>query len=99
MRHFLNDDNKLIGELGDDCVFRKKFSMSKHLLKRYNELGISREVFNQLPEGTALRLKDEDSGTVYEMDYETARAVKTAREFNGYELQYFFPLSEFKIKK
>lgn len=65
MKKFFNQDDKLLGVLHDDGIFRKIVSCRKHLFKNDNAWGIDRAVVNDLPAGTEIRIKDTDDGTVY----------------------------------
>lgn len=71
----------------------------ENLMHKHNAWGMDKDVWEALPEGTELRFKEVDSGEVYVIEYETARSVKIADQIEGFEMQYFFPLPAFTIKK
>lgn len=67
-------------------------------MKKYNALGFSKAVWDELPKETEIRIKDEEDGRVYTVSYEDADLVKIADQAEGYELQYFIPLDIFTWK-
>jgi len=67
-------------------------------MHKHNAWGLDKEVWDALPEGTELRFGTDD-GQVYSIGYETARNVKIADEYEGFGLQYFFPLTALTKEK
>jgi len=66
-------------------------------MHKYNAWGISKEVWDELPKGTEIRIKDDEDGKVYSIDLETANMVKIADQIEGYEMQYFVALDKFTL--
>jgi hypothetical protein len=66
---------------------------------KYDAWGISKEVFDQLPNGTQIRIGDSENGTVYVVEYDKALENAIEDQIEGYERQYYIPLSSFTIKE
>lgn len=64
-RKFFNQQDKLLGTLFDDGIFRKVVKGSKHLYKNDQGWGINRAVLDVLSPNTEIRIKDEEDGVVY----------------------------------
>lgn len=93
---FLNPDGLKVAELGEDNVVRKKCSFKAHVMRKYDAIGFSREHWEQFPPDCRIRIKDEDTGNIFETSYEEARMMRITDMYDGFELQTFIPLSVFK---
>lgn len=97
MRNFTKN-GKLYGQLGSDNVFRKKVSARKHLMRRYNSWGIDRDVYEELPEDSEIRILDTDTNTVYSIAKSEAEFHRIIGEF-GFGEQAFIRRNVFNTKK
>ena len=71
MKSYTNSKGKLIGYLWPDGVFRKEVSGSKHLYRNESAWGLDKSILDDLPEGTPIKIKDKEDGTIYITDKET----------------------------
>ena len=111
MRKFFNQDDKLLGALYDDGIFRKVVSRRKHLFRNHDgkrlddveayfaertpdgrytrgSWGIDASVVEQLPDGTEIRIKDKDEGTVYCTTKDDFIYLGTKVEYHEFSVQY-----------
>ncbi len=95
MLQYTNAKKQIVGELGQDSVFRKRVNSLKHFMKQMSGYGLDKKIVSSLKEKECIKIKILEDGTkLYEIFLEDFIKHGVERDY-GHGLQVFCSLKYF----
>lgn len=92
MKNYTNNKGTIVGELGDDKIYRSHRHSSKHLLNILDAWGVDKKILDKLKADGCieLRILDHDDMVVYKVSIDTFLEKGIEKNF-AYGRQIFLP--------
>lgn len=100
MKTYKSTQDKIVGQLGDDKIYRSKRKSSKHLLNIMDAWGVDKEIFDDLQASgcESLRVLDQDDMVVYSISRSAFEEHNVERDF-GHSPQLFVSRKHWEAKE
>ena len=100
MKVYKSARDKMVGQLGDDHVYRSKRKASKHLLNIMDAWGVDKAIFEELVADKCeeLRILDQDEMVVYTIPLQDFAECAVERNF-GHSAQLFVSRKKWAAKQ